>query len=78
MTYREVTREVAFGNHGLVTTQQAADTGVPPAELANAAALLTCHNRIESSRLLAGAEQARTEGLLATTEWHHCQEVLTA
>lgn len=175
MTYREVIREIAFGSHGLVTTQQAAEVGVPPAELAKlaehsglesvayglyrvtdmpasdldqyaeavlragdggylfgesvlalnggladvnpqwinvairrrtratfpdfmrvvqgapddpttwyegiasqtvAAALLACRGRVEPSRLLEGAEQARAEGLLSTTEWGQCLEVL--
>ncbi|MBP2370865.1 type IV toxin-antitoxin system AbiEi family antitoxin domain-containing protein [Pseudonocardia parietis] len=34
-----------------------------------AEALLECRGRIENERLVAAAEQARTEGLLTTAEW---------
>lgn len=37
-TYRELLREVAYGNHGYVTTDDAADVGVPAVELPKLAA----------------------------------------
>ena len=38
MTYREVLRQVAVGNHGIVTTRQAEEAGVPAVELRKLAA----------------------------------------
>ena len=37
-TYRELLREIAYGNHGYVTTEDAADVGVPAVELPKLAA----------------------------------------
>ena len=31
--YRGIVREIAYGNHGFVTTRQAAEAGLPPVEL---------------------------------------------
>ena len=176
-TYRDIVREIAYGNHGFVTTRQAAEAGVPPVELPKlaehsglesvsyglyrvtdmppgdldqyaeavlragddaflwgesvlafhggladvnpthvtvavtkrirtkfppfmrvvrvaggepttwyegiasqtvAAAILACRRRIEPSRLLAAAEQARAEGLLTVAEWSRVREGLKA
>lgn len=175
LKYRDIVREIAYGNHGFVTTRQAAEAGVPPVELPKlaehsglasvsyglyrvtdmphgdldqyaeavlragddaylwgesvlafhggladvnpkhvtvavlkrtrtkfppfmrvvrgaadelttwyegiasqtvAAAILACRRRIEPSRLLAAAEQARAEGLLTTAEWNRVREGL--
>lgn len=177
MKYRDIVREIAFGNHGFVTTRQAAEAGVPSAELPKlaehrglepvsyglyrvtdmpqgdldqyaeavlragddaylygesvlafhggladvnprqitvavtkrtrtkfppfmrvvrgaadepttwyegiasqtvAAALLACRRRIEPTRLLAAAEQARADGLLTTAEWNRVKDGLSA
>lgn len=37
-------------------------------------ALLECHGRIETERLLNAARQARAEGLLTTTEWQRVRK----
>lgn len=42
--YRDIVREIAYGNHGFVTTRQAAEAGVPPAELPK----LAEHSGLES------------------------------
>ncbi len=42
--YRDVVRDIAFGNHGFVTTRQAAEAGVPPGELPK----LAEHSGLES------------------------------
>lgn len=177
LKYRDTVREIAYGNHGFVTTRQAAEAGVPAAELPKlaehsglasvsyglyrvtdlpqgeldqyaeavlragdgaylwgesvlalhggladvnprtisvavtrrtrarfppfmhvvrgaaddqmtwyegiasqtvASAILACRGRIEPSRLLAAAEQARAEGLLTTAEWNRVREGLNA
>ncbi|WP_291382811.1 type IV toxin-antitoxin system AbiEi family antitoxin domain-containing protein [Demequina sp.] len=39
-------------------------------------AILECRGRIESTRLLEAAKQARAEGLLTTTEWKRVQKGL--
>lgn len=44
MKYRDVVREIAYGNHGFVTTRQAAEAGVPPVELPK----LAEHSGLES------------------------------
>jgi predicted transcriptional regulator of viral defense system len=44
MRYREIVREIAYGNHGFVTTRQAAEAGVPPIELPK----LAEHSGLES------------------------------
>jgi predicted transcriptional regulator of viral defense system len=42
--YRDIVREIAYGNHGFVTTRQAAEAGVPPVELPK----LAEHSGLES------------------------------
>lgn len=42
--YRDAVREIAFGNHGFVTTRQAAEAGVPAGELPK----LAEHSGLES------------------------------
>lgn len=42
--YRDIVREIAYGNHSFVTTRQAAEAGVPPVELPK----LAEHSGLES------------------------------
>lgn len=37
-------------------------------------AILVCRGRVEDERLIQAASQARGEGLLTTTEWHHLRK----
>lgn len=39
-------------------------------------AILECRGRIENTRLLGAAKQARAEGLLTTAEWKRVQKGL--